>query len=323
MSSFQFRGRLPAPSYRALVATLLLLPVTPPAPTAGAQSAPAARLLRAGDLDTLTLRDAGRRIAYGPDSLQFGELRLPPDLGAREGAPVAMVVHGGCWISSFATLRNTAALADSLAAQGVATWNVEYRRADHPGGGWPGTFTDLANAADYLRVLARQYPLDTARVVAVGHSAGGQLALWLASRANLPPASPLTTGAPLALTGVVSLGGVSDLDEFATRLPGGCGRGAAMLLGGTPAALPDRVALASPIRRVPLGVPSAHVAGEQDGIAPESVRVAYVRAAVAAGDPSPFNVTVPGGHFEVIAPRTQAGSEAIRQTLRLLGRSPK
>jgi acetyl esterase/lipase len=323
MSIRLLRGCLPAPSYRALAALLLLLLVTALTPTAGAQPARAARLLRASDLDTLALRDAGRRIAYGPDSLQFGELRLPPGLGAREQAPVAIVVHGGCWISSFATLRNTAALADSLAAQGVATWNVEYRRADHPGGGWPGTFADVANATDYLRVLARQYPLDTSRVVAVGHSAGGHLALWLASRVNLSPASPLTTGAPLALTGVVSLGGVSDLDEFATRLSSGCGRGAAMLLGGTPAALPDRVALASPIRRVPLGVPSAHVAGQQDGIAPDSVRVAYVRAAVAAGDPSPFNVTVPGGHFEVIAPRTPAGSEAIRQTLRLLGRSPK
>jgi len=317
------RGRLPAPSYRALAATLLLLPVTALAPTAGAQAAPPSRQLRAGDLDTLSLRDAGRRIAYGPDSLQFGDLRLPPGLADGARAPVAIVVHGGCWISGFATLRNTAALADSLAAQGVATWNVEYRRTDHPGGGWPGTFTDVANATDYLRVLARQYPLDTARVVAVGHSAGGHLALWLASRRSLPAGSPLSVGAPLALAGVVSLGGVTDLEEFAARIPGGCGRGASALLGGAPASLPDRVALASPIRRVPLGIPTTHIAGEQDGIAPDSVRAAYVRAAVAAGDPRPFNLTVPGGHFEVNAPRTQAGGEAIRQTLRLLGRSPK
>ena len=96
-----------------------------------------------------------------------------------------------------------------------------------------------------------------------------------------------------------------------------------MLLGGAPASLPDRVALGSPIKRVPLGIPTAHVAGDQDAIAPDSVRAAAVRAAAAAGDPRPFNVTVPGGHFEVIAPRTPAGGEAIRQTLRLLGLSPR
>jgi len=122
---------------------------------------------------------------------------------------------------------------------------------------------------------------------------------------------------------VVSLGGVTDLEEFAARIPGGCGRGASMLLGGTPSALPDRVALASPIKRVPLGIPTAHVAGAQDGIAPDSVRVAYLRAAEAAGDPRPVNITVAGGHFEVIAPRTDAGGEAIRQTLRLLGRNQR
>jgi acetyl esterase/lipase len=316
-------GRLPASAYRLLTAALLLLQVTVPGQPAGAQTSPLTRLLRAGDLDTLTLRDAGRRIAYGDDSLQFGELRLPPGLRSGERAPVAVVVHGGCWISSFATLRNTAALADSLAASGVATWNVEYRRADHPGGGWPGTFTDVAQATDYLRVLARQYPLDTSRVVAIGHSAGGHLALWLASRKTVPASAPVASGTPLALMGVVSLGGVTDLEEFAARIPGGCGRGASMLLGGTPSALPDRVALASPIRRVPLGIPTAHVAGAQDGIAPDSVRVAYLRAAEAAGDPRPVNITVAGGHFEVIAPRTDAGGEAIRQTLRLLGRNQR
>jgi len=312
-------GRLPAPSYQALTAALLLLPATALVPTAGAQATPPARLLRASDLDTLSLRDAGRRIAYGDDSLQFGDLRIPPGLDRGARAPVAIVIHGGCWISGFATLRNTAALADSLAAQGVATWNVEYRRTDHPGGGWPGTLTDVARATDYLRVLARQYPLDTSRVVAVGHSAGGQLALWLASRKGLPASSPLSSGPPLALAGVVSLGGVTDLEEFAVRMPGGCGRGAGMLLGGAPASLPDRVALASPVKRVPLGIPSAHVAGAQDAIAPDSIRAAYVRAAVAAGDQVPVNVTVPGGHFEVNAPRTEAGHEVMRQIRRLLG----
>jgi acetyl esterase/lipase len=309
-----------------MVALVSALAASVPAAYLSAQSprtaTAAPRLLGAADLDTLALRDAGRRIAYGEDSLHFGELRLPPGLESGARAPVAVVIHGGCWISAFATLRNTAALADELAARGIATWNVEYRRADHPGGGWPGTFLDVARATDYLRVLAARYPLDTTRIVAVGHSAGGQLALWLAGRPRLPAGTPLSSPTPLALAGVVSLGGVSDLVEFAGRIPGGCGRGAALLLGGPPSELPERVRIGSPIRLLPLGIPTAHVAGARDGIAPDSVRDAFARAAIASGDPPPVNLTVPGGHFEVNAPRTEAGATVIRQTLRLLGLAP-
>lgn len=288
-----------------------------------AQGAPTSpRRLGAADIDSMSVQQSGRRIVYGDDSLHFGDLRLPPSLRAGARVPVAVVIHGGCWISSFASLRNTAALADELAAAGIATWNVEYRRADQPGGGWPGTLVDVARATDHLRLLAREYPLDTTRVVAVGHSAGGQLALWLASRASGPAHSPLGGATPLSLKGVMSLGGVTDLEEFAARIPGGCGRGASLLLGGDPRALPDRVQLASPIRRLPLGIPTTHIAGEQDGIAPDSVRNAFRRAAIAAGDPPPQNITVPGGHFEVIAPRTAAGAVVVRQTLMLLGLTP-
>lgn len=320
MRIFHLVRRLPASANRLVIAAVLALPVS--APASGAQSpAPSPRLLRAGDLDTIPLRDTGRRIAYGDDSLQFGDLRLPPRLARDARAPIAIVVHGGCWISAFASLRNTAALADSLAAEGVATWNVEYRRSDSPGGGWPGTMLDVARATDYLRVLARQYPIDTTRVVAVGHSAGGQLALWLASRATLPASSPFSTGTPpLQLTGVVSLGGITDLTEFAQRQANGCGRGVAPLLGGTPATVPERVALASPVKRLPLRVRTAHVAGAQDGIAPDSVRRAFLEAALNAGDLPSLNLTVPGGHFEVIAPRTPAGVAAMHQVIRLLSK---
>ncbi len=323
MLNFSISMRLPAHACR-LLAAVLLVPITMAArPVEAQSSAPRQRFLTPRDADTLTLRDAGRRIAYGADSLNFGDLRLPPGLKAGERAPVAVVVHGGCWISSFADLRNTAALADALAAAGVATWNVEYRRADHPGGGWPGTFLDVSHATDYVRTLARQYPLDTTRVVAVGHSAGAHLALWLAGRRQLPPSSPVTVASPLALTGAVSLGGVTDLEEASVRVGGLCGSGIAKVLGGPLAEHPDRVRLASPIRQLPLGVPTVHVSGEFDPISPDSVRRAYVQAATKAGDPVPVNVTTRGSHFEVIAPFTEDGAEAIRQTLRLLGITPK
>jgi alpha/beta hydrolase fold len=279
-------------------------------------------MLRAGDIDTLSLRDAGRRIAYGTDSLQFGELRLPPAPDEAR-TPIAVILHGGCWISSFATVRNTAPLADALAAQGIATWNVEYRRGDSPGGGWPGTFQDAAAAVDYVRVLARQYPIDTTRIVLLGHSAGGQLALWLAARHRLPASSPLAGGVPLPIRGVLSLGGVTDLEEFAKRQPNGCGRGVTGLLGGPPDSVPSRVREASPILRVPLGVRTAHIAGVDDRIAPVPVLEAYRRAAEAAQDSAAVIVSVPGGHFEVIAPHTRAGQAAVGLALAAVGRSPK
>lgn len=112
-------------------------------------AAPGAQRLRPRDIDRLPSRDADARISYDTrDPLQFGELRLPKGPGP---FPVAIVIHGGCWVSKFATLQNTAALADGLRDAGVATWNVEYRRLDNPGGGWPGTFADVAAAAITFR----------------------------------------------------------------------------------------------------------------------------------------------------------------------------
>ena len=76
-------------------------------------------------------------------------------------------------------------LMDGLAADldraGRAAWNIEYRRVGlRAGGGWPATFDDVSAAIDHLAEL--DAPLDLARVAAVGHSAGGHLALWAAGR---------------------------------------------------------------------------------------------------------------------------------------------
>lgn len=287
---------------------------TPPV----AASQPPARLMRAGDVDTISLRRTSTRIAYGTDSLQFGELRLPDGTGP---FPVAVIVHGGCWLSRYASVRNTAALAEALASQGVATWNVEYRRYDNPGGGWPGTFRDVADGTDYVRTLAKSYALDTTRVVAVGHSAGGHLALWQATRGTLPPTSPLAGGMPITRRGIVSIGGIADLREFFTRQRSTCGNpGVESLLGGVPDSVPERVREGSPIERLPLGVPSVHVAGARDFIAPPAVRDAFVMAARARGD-SASSITIPGdGHFEAITPTTAAGRAVVEAVQRLLAR---
>jgi acetyl esterase/lipase len=301
---------------RGAVVLLLLAPVQ----RAPAQSAPA-RLLRPTDVDTLPVRSAGVRLRYGADSLQFGDLRVPDGPGP---FPVAIVIHGGCWYSPYANIRNAAPLADALRDVGVASWNIEYRRYDHPGGGWPGTFRDVAQAADHVRQLAASHPLDTTRVVAIGHSAGAQLGAWLATRRRTDTGSPLYAAYPLALSGVVALGGVMDMREYQTRQRQTCGNPAIeSVLGGLPGAVPERYREVSPIERLPLGVPHVHVAGALDRIAPREVVEAFAERARALGD-SVRVVTVPDlGHHDVMSPRTaggQAAMEAVRQLLGLGGR---
>ncbi|MEO7363438.1 MAG: alpha/beta hydrolase [Gemmatimonadaceae bacterium] len=284
------------------------------APGASAQPAPR---LKASDIDTITLHRPAQRFAYGTDSLQFGELRLPEGRGP---FPVAILIHGGCYLSKYATVRNSAALADALASAGVATWNVEYRRYDHPGGGWPGTFADVAAGADYLRILSKQQPLDLGRVIVMGHSAGGQLALWLGAQAKHPTASPLFREAPIKVIGVVALGPITDMREYQTRELKSCGNPAIeSVLGGLPDAVPDRVRMVSPIELLPLRVPTVLVAGEQDGIAPTSALNAYASAARLKGDRVQIFASPNEGHFDALAPSRLAGKTAIAQALALLG----
>lgn len=267
-------------------------------------------------VDAIPSRPADHRLAYGSDSLQFGDLRLPTGAGPHA---LVIVIHGGCWVSRFATLQNTAALSDVLRDAGVATWNVEYRRLDHPGGGWPGTFADVAAAADYVRTLAARFPVDTTRVIAIGHSAGGHLALWLGGRARLPQESPLHHRAPLKLRGVVALGGPGDLADFTTYAASICGAPVIeQLMGGAPADVPARYAQGSPHALLPLGTQQLLIVGAQDRVVPERARNAYVAAALNAGDWAEAMVVPNAAHFEVIAP-TWAGWPAIpERILRLL-----
>ena len=188
-------------------------------------------LMTGQDLLALPQPPADRTIAYGSAPQQVAELRLPKGPGPH---PVVVLVHGGCWQAPWG-FDHVRSLAAALTAEGYATWSLEYRRLGDPGGGWPGTFEDVAHGADHLREVAREHPLDLDRVVAVGHSAGGQLALWLAARPRLPEGSPLRAAKPLRLRGVVSLAGITDLRAGAAS--GVCGDAIPQLLGG-PAAGP-------------------------------------------------------------------------------------
>ena len=271
------------------------------------------QLLTSSDLKDFPSPEADARIAYGEDPLQFGELRLPEGEGPH---PVVAVVHGGFWLAEYG-IDHIRFFADSLTKSGVATWTIEYRRVGDDGGGWPGTFLDVAAATDYLRTLASSYPLDMERVIAVGHSAGGHLVLWLAARTKLSADSELYTQRPLELAGVISLAGVDDLKRAVAESV--CDNAAARLLGGTPAEFPERYAEASPIELLPLTVPIHLVNGVEDVIVPVDFGRSFDAAARMSGSESQLTLIDEAGHFELIAPDTRAWAivrDAVQDMLR-------
>src|SRR5690242_14041550 len=161
-----------------------------------------------------------------------------------------MLIHGGYWRNRYdlAYFGHTTA---ALTAAGLATWNIEYRRVGDAGGGWPGTLLDVAVATDYARTLAATHPLDLERIVALGHSAGGQLAAWLAARHRLGPESGVATADPLPLRAAIALAGVLDLRRaWELHLSDDAAR---EFLGGTPDQHPARYAAASPAALLPSG----------------------------------------------------------------------
>ena len=267
------------------------------------------------DVDNLPSKPADTKVAYGSDPLQFGELRVPKGTGP---FPVAVVIHGGCWVSKFATLQNTAALSDALRDAGIATWNIEYRRLDNPGGGWPGTFADIADGTDKLRDIAKAHPLDLSRVVTVGHSAGAHLALWAAARGRLKKDSPLFRDSPLKLRAAVALDGPGDLRGFYEYAKNICGANVIdQLMGGSPSAVAERYAQGSPAELLPLGAKQVLIVGIDSGVMPPPARESYAAAATNAGDAVEI-IEVPGGHFEMTAPTTAAWTTVRKKVLSLV-----
>jgi acetyl esterase/lipase len=207
------------------------------------------------------------RHRYGPHADQFGDLALPAGGGP---FPLVVLLHGGFWRERH-TLELMEPLARDLVGRGWATWNVEFRRVGEvSGGGYPATLEDVAAGIDLAAAL--DAPLDLERAVAVGHSAGGQLGLWAAAR----PA------AAVRLAGVVAQAGVLDL-RAAERDPDG-EMAVALFMGGLAAEVPERYADASPIERLPIGVPQLLVHGDADVRVPVDTSRRYAEAARAAGD---------------------------------------
>jgi len=268
------------------------------------------------DIAALPPPPADYVIAYGPGPFQFGELRLPEGTGPH---PVAVVIHGGCWLSDY-DLNYITHLSAALTRAGIATWTPEYRRIGNEGGGWPGTFEDLVQGSAHLETLARDYPLDLERVVFIGHSAGGHLALWLAASHHLPPGTPFRGPVPVQVQGIVTLAGITDLRRYGAG-EGGCNAAVTPLLGGPADEVPERYAQASPIEMLPLGVPQRLLVGVLDPIVPLEQAGRYAERARAAGDDVQVWPVEAAGHFDLVAPFAPAWATVERAVLDLLAGS--
>ena len=231
---------------------------------------------------------------YGDDPSQFGELFLPGGGGAHA---VVVVVHGGYWRARY-DLSLMTGLCEDLAQRGLVAWNLEYRRVGN-GGGWPETFLDVAAGVDALTEI--DSPLDLDRVGAVGHSAGGHLALWATARGRLPVGAP-GANPKIFPRAVVSQAGVADLRLAADLRPSDEPTRALL---GPPS---DIYALASPRELVPLGVEQLVLHGDRDETVSMRMSESYAAAAAAAGDPCELRVLPRTGHFEHI----DASSDAWR-----------
>jgi acetyl esterase/lipase len=247
-----------------------------------------------------------QEIAYGDRPGQFAELWPAPRSGP---APAAVLIHGGYWRERY-RLDVMHALAAGLQSWGWAVWNLEYRRTGMPGGGWPGTFSDVAAGIDALAGLAGQHRLDLSRMVIIGHSAGGHLALWAAARDRLPSswARPVVRPAH-----VVSLAGVCDLAEAARRR---LSDGAVFeLLGAGPDEAPEVYRQACPRRLLPLGVGQTVVHGTRDEDVPFTLSSEYAEAAQKAGDRCAFIAAADADHFDMIDPASSAWKSLARLML--------
>lgn len=251
------------------------------------------------------------RLAYGDAEQQFGDLRLPD---GPHPWPLVILIHGGYWRSRY-DLGYLGHAAAALTELGYATWNIEYRRLGDADGGWPGTFLDVAAGADFMRSVAKLLPVDLKRIVVLGHSAGAQLALWLAGRHHIPTDSPLYQANPLSVHGVVSLAGVCDLQR-AWEL-GLSDAAVAELLGGSPQRYPERYAATSPAALVPLGVRQAVLHGSEDEDVPLVMSTEYADHAAAHGDKISL-VTLEGAdHFALVDPYNQDWSQVTQWVGRL------
>ena len=253
----------------------------------------------ADDILSLPPPPADVRLAYGSDPNQFGDLRLPQGKGP---FPVVMNIHGGFWRAKY-DLSHAGQLCAALTAKGAATFNLEYRRVGNSGGGWPGTFEDVARGYRFLPQIAKRYNLDIARTVVMGHSAGGQLALCLA--AHEPEARR-----------AVSLAGVLDLQQaYEQHLSNDA---VVEFLGGKPKDVPEHYKDADPMVLSVAGTQWI-ICGLADDVVPPFFSHNYAERKKQKGEDVHLLEIAQAGHYELIDPRSAAWPKVEQTVLHLAG----
>ncbi len=251
------------------------------------------------DILDLTPPKADARVAYGGDQNQFADLRLPKAKGPHA---LAIVIHGGYWRARY-DLEYAGHLSVALTGKGIATANLEYRRVGNPGGGWPGTFADIRAGFQFLTQNARKYEFDTRRIVAIGHSAGGQLGLCLAAHET-------------AVKAAISLAGVLDLQRaYALHLSNDA---VVEFLGGTPAEVADHYREADPMK-LAIGARQWLVHGAADDVVPPAFSRDYVSAKQKIKEDARLVEISGAGHFEVVDPRSRAWKDVERVVTEAVG----
>ena len=288
--------------------------------SAASQSLTFSQILNKPELKTT---QPDHKIAYGKDALQYGELWLPPAT-TKVPLPLVVLIHGGCWLADLPGPELVAFLADDLRKHGVAVWSLTYRRVGHTGGGYPGTFNDVANGVAHLRTIAGQYNLDLNRAVVTGHSAGGHLALWVATQNRIPAGSALKRDQPVNFKAIVGIAAIPDLAHFARAGAHACGDKTIDQLVDTakrtPAGGPRNAAFldTSPSEMLPLGVKQILLHGVFDGIVPPAIGLRYQTRAREMGESVELITLENSGHFELIAPWTIPGKVVVAKILEAL-----
>lgn len=276
---------------------------------------------------------AQTKIPYGQDPMQYGELSLPQGTGP---FPVVTFLHAGCWRSSEGMMNSYRAMAKAMTAQGVATWNMQYRGAISPGGGWPGTWLDIANGFDALQEVAKSYPIDLQQAVVVGHSSGGHYGAWLAMRPQLPPTSEIYVKPkvnPMALVMADAYINPLVIDSIGDSGEIYCGEPLLeKLVGGPIEDNIDNFQEISPLEWLPWGIPQEYIVSTYRypvtlprvlAQGKTSMRKVpdYPALAVIAGDEINVRIISNEGHGDFVKEGARGYYATISAVLRLLGKA--
>ena len=264
-----------------------------------------------------------KRLQYESGEYQFGDLRVPV-LSAGVRAPLVVFLHGGWWKAEYG-LEYGGHLCGALKAAGIATWSLEYRRVGDAGGGFPGTFEDVAAGYDYLGELAKAYPIDLARVIVVGHSAGGHLAFWLAGRPHSPESGALARFRSVAIPmrGVIALAGAVDLRltiDLAGYLTFAHDKvNVVNLMGGLPVEVPDQYRAGNPGDLLPLNVPQFLLQGTEDDQIPAELPRRWTERGKQRGEHVSLEMIAGADHYDLVDPKSKAWPAVLRTIRAALG----